>query len=167
MVQLASQYDSHTSNPLDLLEELISANDWPFERHNDCELTVEFSGRWCHYHMFFVWQEKVSAMFFSCHFDARVPEGKRARVYELLGQVNEKLWLGHFDLPSDDAAPMFRHTVPMRGLLGTSVEQLEDLVDTALIECERFYPALQLVVWGGQTVGEALDAALMETVGEA
>ena len=47
------------------------------------------------------------------------------------------------------------------------VEQLEDLVDAAVGECERFYPALQMVVWGGRSVDEALSAALMETVGEA
>ena len=28
-------------------------------------------------------------------------------------------------------------------------EQLEDLMDTAILECERFYPALQMVLWAG------------------
>ena len=62
---------------------------------------------------------------------------------------------------------LYRHTVLLRGLRGASVEQLEDLVDAAVNECERFYPALQMVVWGGRSVDEALSAALMETVGEA
>jgi hypothetical protein len=56
---------------------------------------------------------------------------------------------------------------PARGLPGASVEQLEDLVEAALMECDRIYPALQLVVWGNSPVREALDAALLETVGEA
>jgi hypothetical protein len=63
--------------------------------------------------------------------------------------------------------PLFRHTIPLRGVPRASVEQLEDLVDTALQECERFYPALQLVLWGGRTPSEALTVALMDTVGEA
>jgi hypothetical protein len=96
-----------------------------------------------------------------------VPDPKKIAVYELIGSVNEKLWLGHFDLLSDDGTVMFRHTVPLRGLQAASVEQLEDLVDTAVVECERFYPAIQMVVWGGQSVQNALAAALMETVGEA
>ena len=62
---------------------------------------------------------------------------------------------------------MFRHTVPLRGLRRASVEQLEDLVDAAFSECERFFPAFQFVIWGGKSAGEALDAALFETVGEA
>ncbi len=153
------------ANPLDLLEELVSAHDWAFDRHSDSELLAEVSGRWCGYHLYCVWQEHAHCMFFSCHFDARVPEDKRHLVYELLAQVNEKLWIGHFDLVAEDGAPLFRHTLPLRGVAGTSVEQLEDLVDAAISECERFYPALQFVVWGGQAVDQALAAAGMETVG--
>jgi len=63
--------------------------------------------------------------------------------------------------------PMFRHTVPLRGLRGASVEQLEDLVDSAVTECERFFPAFQFVIWGGKSAAEAMAAALFETVGEA
>jgi hypothetical protein len=80
--------------------------------------------------------------------------------------INEKLWLGHFDLCSEDLVPMFRHTMLMRGG-NPSIEPLEDLVDIALNECERFFPAFQFVLWGGKSPREALDAAMLEPVGEA
>jgi hypothetical protein len=48
-----------------------------------------------------------------------------------------------------------------------SVEQIEDLVEIGMLECERFYPAFHYVVWGGKTPAEAVDAAMIETVGEA
>jgi len=57
--------------------------------------------------------------------------------------------------------------VLLRGALGASVEQIEDLVDIALTECERFYPAFQLVVWGGKGPGDAITAAMIDPVGEA
>ena len=44
---------------------------------------------------------------------------------------------------------------------------LEDMVDIALAECERFYPALQFVVWAGHTPCDAIASAMMDTVGEA
>jgi hypothetical protein len=44
---------------------------------------------------------------------------------------------------------------------------IEDLLDTALVECERFYPAFQYVIWGGKSPSDALAAALVETMGEA
>ncbi len=166
MVSLQPHAESH-ANPLDLLEELVSANDWPFDRASDCELMVEVGGQWCAYRMFFVWQEELSAIFFSCQLEQKVPDTRRSQVCELLVAVNEGLWLGHFDLAAEDSLLLFRHTIPLRGAAGASVEQLEDLVDAAVVECERFYPALQMVVWGGQTVGAAIAAAMMDTVGEA
>jgi len=44
---------------------------------------------------------------------------------------------------------------------------VEDLLDVTISECERFYPAFQFLVWGGKSPSEALDAAIIETVGEA
>ena len=77
------------------------------------------------------------------------------------------MWLGHFDVCSDTNLPMFRHAILLRGALGASVEQLEDLVDMALSECERFYPAFQLVIWGGKVPEEAMATAMIEPIGEA
>ncbi len=166
MVSLQPRSESR-ENPLDLLEELVSANDWPFDRASDCELMVEVGGQWCPYRMFFVWQEDLSAIFFSCQLEQKVPATRRREVCELLVAVNEGLWLGHFDLAAEDSLLLFRHTMPLRGAPGASVEQLEDLVDAAVVECERFFPALLMVVWGGQPVSTAIAAAMMDTVGEA
>jgi hypothetical protein len=57
--------------------------------------------------------------------------------------------------------------VLMRGLSSVTSEQIEDLVDIAVSECERFYPAFQLVVWGGKPPDEAMAAAMIDPIGEA
>ena len=62
---------------------------------------------------------------------------------------------------------MFRQTMLLRGSRGAAVEQLEDLVEIALSECERFYPAFQFVIWGGKSASEAVSAAILDTMGEA
>jgi hypothetical protein len=41
------------------------------------------------------------------------------------------------------------------------------LVESAIEECERFYPVFQFVLWGGKSPRDALAAALVETQGEA
>jgi hypothetical protein len=155
------------SNPLDLLEELLSANEWAFDRSSSDELIVECTGQQSSYQLHFAWSEDLGAMHFACYTDLRVPKQRRDKVWELLATVNGRMWLGHFDLASHDDAPTFRHTVLLRGSEGASVEQLEDLVDIALTECERFYTAFQFVVWGGKSPGEAIAAAVLDPVGEA
>jgi hypothetical protein len=154
-------------NPLDIIEEIVTANAWLFERNQQDELVVELSGRWCHYRLFFVWQPVISALQFSCQFDMKVPTQRLFAVHELLAVMNGKMWLGHFEISEEDAAPMFRHTLLLRGVRGGAVETLEDLVEIALTECERFYPAFQLVIWGGKSARDALNAAMIDTIGVA
>jgi hypothetical protein len=165
-VTIARDHPS-TSNPIDIVEELVSANEWAFDRASDEEMVVEVVGRWAGYRMHFVWQRDLSAMYFSCLLDIKVAGQKRAAANELLALINEKMWLGHFEIASEDGGPMFRHTVLLRGHVGASVEQVEDLVDIAVAECERFYPAFQFVLWGGKTAADAVAASMLDTVGEA
>ena len=54
-----------------------------------------------------------------------------------------------------------------RGMRGIAVEQLEDLMDIAVGECDRFFPAFQFLIWGGMSAQDALDLAMLETVGKA
>jgi hypothetical protein len=51
------------------------------------------------------------------------------------------------------------------GLMTT--DQAETVIETAIDECERFYPVFQFVLWAGKTPQEAIAAALIETAGEA
>ncbi|MBI5165193.1 MAG: YbjN domain-containing protein [Magnetospirillum sp.] len=159
--------DEPVPNPLDLVEQIVTANDWAFDRRSDEELAVEVPGKWCNYSLYFAWREDMGAMHFTCAFDMKVPGPKRLVICELLAMVNEKLWLGHFGLWEEEGAPMFRHTSLLRGAIGFTHEQVEDLVDIAVSECERFYPAFQFVIWGGKSAREAVAASLLETVGEA
>ncbi len=154
-------------NPLDVVEQVIVANEWAFDRRNDSEMAAEAPGKWCNYGLYFSWSREISAMHFTCAFDLKVPAQQRTALYELLALANEKLWIGHFGMDSDDGMPLFRHSVLLRGASAASAESLEDMVDIAITECERFYPAFQFVLWGGKTPEDALQAAMLECVGEA
>ena len=88
------------------------------------------------------------------------PEGAGGAAGEAVrtaGLANDKLWIGHFGIDSDDGMPVFRHAVLLRGAPGASAESLEDMVDIAITECERFFPAFQFVLWGGKAPPEALQ----------
>ena len=74
---------------------------------------------------------------------------------------------GHFGMEAEDGMPVFRHAVLLRGAPGASAESLEDMIDIAITECERFFPAFQFVLWGGKAPAEALELAMLECVGEA
>jgi hypothetical protein len=168
MTSLATAFDSTTvANPLDLVEQVISANDWIFDRRSDSDMAAEAPGKWGDYGLYFCWSDEISVMHFSCAFDLKAPQKRRAALYELLAKANEKLWIGHFGMDEETGAPIFRHAILLRGAPSASAESIEDLVDIALTECERFFPAFQFVLWGGKSPDEALEAAMLECVGEA
>lgn len=154
-------------NPLDIVEQFVTANDWPFDRRSDEEMAVEVPGKWCDYSLFFAWREDINALHFTCAFDMKVQSDKRVQVNELLVTLNERMWLGYFGLWAEEGVPMFRHALLLHDAGGASLEQIEDLVDIVLSECERYYPAFQFVIWGGKSAQDAIAAALLDTVGEA
>ena len=153
-------------NPLDLVEQLVSANEWAFERPTDEELAVCVEGRWNRYQLLFAWREDLGVLQFTCAFDMSVSSHRFADVCILLAHINERMWVGHFDLCSEDGMLMFRQAM-MLGDGIASPSQIEELVEIALLECERVFPAFMFLVWGGKTPGEALEAAMLETSGEA
>jgi len=167
MTSLNTVHESDTHHPIDTVEQLVEFNEWTFDRRSNEEMAVQVPGSWCDYSLYFAWNDEMEAIHFTCAFDMRVAEDQRSRVYELLALVNEKLWLGHFSVWADEGLPMFRATLALRGQPRLTVEQTEDLVETALIECERFYPAFQYVIWGGKPATEAIEAAMIDTIGEA
>ena len=167
MAMAAHAVGAAGTNPLDLMEEIVGSWSWPFERFDADELLVNYTGQWCDYALHFTWRDDVCALHLACALDTRMPDARRGAVHELLATLNGKMWLGHFDLASDRGVPVFRQTVLLRGAQGASVEQLEDLIEIAVGECERYYPAFQYVAWGGKSAGEAVEAAMIETVGEA
>src|ERR1051325_7001913 len=55
-----------SANPLDVLEQIVAANEWSFERRSDGEMAAEAPGKWCDYGLYFSWSSEISAMSFSC-----------------------------------------------------------------------------------------------------
>lgn len=163
---VSQSYVETTSHPLDLVEELVALRDWTIERTARDELLGEAGGRWCDYHVVFSWIDELGALQITCAFDMRTPPERRAAVHELLALLNERLGIGHFDIGAEDGLPAFRHALLLRGG-ALSAEQIEDLVDIALHELDRFYPAFQFVVWGHRPARDAMSTIIFETVGEA
>jgi len=164
---LADNLSPAFANPLDLVEDLALANDWIFER-GDEEITAGVSGSYCEFQLRFLWRESERVLQLACVFDGRVTPARRAAVYEALCLMNERLWLGHFELWSEEGLVLFRYAaVGDSAGAGLSAEQIATVAETALSQCERFYPVFQYVVWGGKSPGEAVDAAMLDTAGEA
>jgi hypothetical protein len=153
-------------HPLDMLEHAVEDNGWPFERVGRDELNLSVAGRWCDHHFSFTWREDLQSLHLSSAFDMRVNSSRRHDVADLLMHVNAKLWIGHFDLWPEDGTLIYRHAMIFPEARA-SASQCEALLNLAVEACEYYYPAFQFVIWGGKTAEEAIEAAVLECVGQA
>jgi len=103
-------YDRVT-NPIDLVEQLATGHDWGSDRTGDDELTLIVAGSWTDYHVSLNWREDLEALHLACAFDFKVPENRLPEMYRLIAQINEQLWLGHFDLWTQEGLVMYRQAL--------------------------------------------------------
>jgi hypothetical protein len=155
------------NNPLDVVEHMASGNDWPFERAGEDEIGLVVTGRWTTYQVSFTWMGDIEALHLACAFDIRIPETRIAEVQQLIAMINEQLWIGHFDVWTQNGMVMFRHALVLSGGVAPSGGQCEAVFSSALDACERYFPAFQFVVWAGKPAREAMEASMFETSGEA
>lgn len=166
--ELMQELNFHGDNPLDIVAEIAIENNLKFTRPNLDELHLKVDGLTAKYEIFFVWQDEFRALQFCCQTDLKIQDYQRGAFAELVLGVNEKLWLGHFDLMSCEDMPCFRYTLMVRDESAECVtEQIADLIDYAVAECNRFYPAFQMVACGDVRVRDMLEAAMIDPLGEA
>ena len=159
--------DHPRTNPLDVVERIAAINDWSFERAGDDEITMLVGGKWSDYQVSFTWMHDIEALHLACAFDLKVPERRRGEVQQLIALVNEQLWVGHFDLWTQDGMVMFRHALVLAGGDEATSQQCQAMLSSGLESFEGYFPAFQFVVWAGKPARQALDAAMFETSGEA
>ena len=155
-----------TSHPIDLIESLALQHDWPYERACDDEFLLTVDGSWCDYQVSINWREDIESLHLASAFDLKIPKGRIDEIYRLIAKINEQLWVGHFDLWSEDGLLMYRHALLLNDTK-PNLAQSEALLTTALESCEFYYQAFQFVIWAGQNASDALVTTMFETKGQA
>ncbi|MBT8427213.1 MAG: YbjN domain-containing protein [Erythrobacter sp.] len=152
--------------PLEMLVALFEARGWPCEATAE-EISGEIQGSWAKYQLRAIWRGEDRVLQLLCLPDIRISGEKQAAAHELVALANEQMWLGHFDIWSNGGVLLYRNGTLLgnEGLL--SLDQAQSLVEIAVEECDRFYPAFQFVLWGDKEPREALKAAMVDAAGEA
>ncbi|NWG71173.1 MAG: YbjN domain-containing protein [Parvularculaceae bacterium] len=154
-------------DPLDALESIAGDEGYDSERIDGTELHLSVPGLWRDSGLWFTWRPELSTIQMGAPLELKAPPAKLADVCRLLAMVNERLWVGHFDLWSDDHGILFRNAVllPESGALDRV--QAQRLIEGACEAIDRFFPAFNYLLWGGKSPEEALEASMFETAGNA
>ncbi len=156
-----------SADPLDSLEAVAMALDIDAERIDEAELHLAMPGAWRDAGVWFTWRPELSTLQMGAPLDLKVPVGRMLEASRLIAMINERLWIGHFDLWSDDHAIVFRNSIVLPDSGALEGGQAQRIIAGASEAIDRFFPAFNYFIWGGKTPDEALEASLFETVGNA
>ncbi|MEQ1687506.1 MAG: YbjN domain-containing protein [Sphingopyxis sp.] len=159
--------DDDGGEPMEVLARYFDAHGWPNEPVGDDEVVTNVQGSWTSYELRCVWRREDAILQILLFPEIKMVEERRNAMFEALSLINEQLWMGHFEHWSASGMILYRHATLLDDDIHLSVDMAGTLVQTAIDECERFYPVFQFVLWGGKSPSEAIAAALIETRGEA
>jgi len=158
---------SSVKDPLDALERAAVGLEFEMERVGDGELHVALPGVWRDIGLWFTWRPELSTLQMGAPLDLKAPAGRLCDAAHLVTMVNERLWVGHFDLWADDNGIVYRNAavLPANGALDKG--QARALIHAVSEAVDRFYPAFNFFIWGGKDPDDALKSSLFETAGSA
>ncbi|NNE51633.1 MAG: diacylglyceryl transferase [Sulfitobacter sp.] len=164
---LSEQYLEEDIHPIDIVENLAAYHEWDFDRISDEQIAMAVEGQWRTYSLTLAWSAFDETLRLICTFEMEPPEEKLSGLYELLNLVNDQCWAGSYTYWAEQKLMVYRYGLILAGGHQASAEQIDTMIGTAVLSAERYYPALQLLVWGDTTPEQALQVAIAEAYGRA
>ncbi|MEY8841603.1 YbjN domain-containing protein [Cribrihabitans sp. XS_ASV171] len=164
---LSEQYLEEDIHPIDIVEHIAEHHDWDFDRIGDDQIAMAVEGQWRTYSITLAWSGYDETLRMVCTFEMEPPEESLPGLYELVNAMNDQCWAGAFTYWAAQKLMVYRYGLVLSGGQVASPEQIDTMINAAVLSAERYYPAIQLLVWGGRSVSESMQVAIAEAYGRA
>ncbi|MEX0329467.1 MAG: YbjN domain-containing protein [Ruegeria sp.] len=164
---LSEQYLEEDLHPIDIVEHLAEHHDWDFDRIGDDQIAMAVEGQWRTYSITLAWSNYDETLRMVCSFEMEPPSERESDLYELLNRINDQCWAGAFTYWANQKLMVYRYGLVLAGGQMASPEQIDTMINAAVLSAERYYPAIQLVTWGNRTPEDAMQVAIAEAYGRA
>lgn len=165
IVELLSENED--PGPIDIVETLAEHYDWDFDRITEDQIAVAIEGSWQTYGVTLSWSSFDETLRIISSFEMNPAKEKISGLLKLLNLANNKIWNGSFVFAEKQKLMIFKYGMNLVGGARASANQIDSIVENAIIACEQFYPAFQLTCWGNETPEEALLIAFEKSFGRA
>ncbi len=154
-------------HPIDIVEDLAAHHDWDFDRIGDDQIAMAVEGQWRTYSITLAWSGHDETLRLICTYEMEPPEEHLGGLYALINDINDQCWAGAFTWWAEQKLMVYRYGLMLTGGQTASAEQIDRMITAAVLSAERYYPAIQLLLWGGRSPREALQVAIAEAWGRA
>ena len=167
-MSLAEEFmTSDDLHPIDVVETLAEYHAWEFDRVTDDQIAMAVEGQWRTYSLTLAWSHQDETLRLICTFEMEPPEARHAALHDLLNRCNDMVWTGAFTWWAEQKLMVWRYGLVLTGGQCASPDQIDHLINAAVMACERFYPAFQLVSWSESAPQDALKVAIAAAYGRA
>ena len=160
-------FDSDDVHPIDVAETLAEHHAWQFDRVTDDQIALAVEGQWRTYSLTLAWNYQDETLRLICTFEMQPPDGRVSALYDVLNRCNDMVWTGAFTYWAEQKLMVWRYGLLLSGGQMASPEQIDEMITAAVMACERFYPAFQMVTWGDNSPADAMKVAIAEAYGRA
>ena len=167
MAMSEAYLDSEDLHPIDIVEHIAEHYEWEFDRIADDQIAMAVQGQWKSYSVTLAWSGYDETLKLVCTYEMDPPEDRMSELYEALTEVNAQCWAGAFTYWVERKLMVYRYGLVLAGGGTATGDQINTLINAAVLAAERYYPAFQLVGWGNRTPQEALQVAIAEAYGRA
>lgn len=167
MALIEDQYVGEDVHPIDLVESLAEAHEWDFDRVADDQIAMAVEGQWRTYSLTLAWSARDETLRLISTFELDPPVDRLPALYELLNRINDQCWTGAFTWWPEQKLMVWRHGLILAGGQIAGPDQIDRLIGNAVTASERFYPAIQLTLWGDEAPEQAMKVAIAEAYGRA
>ena len=154
-------------DPLEVVEHVLSAENLTFDRTEDGDLAFALTGDWKDYELWFAWRPEADCLQLCLSLDLRAAKDLRGSACELVNLINQRVWLGHYEVWAEDGEIVFRHALSLPDGERPTLAQTASMIDAAVEAADRFYPAFDFLIRGAKSPEDAMAACMFETVGSA
>ena len=154
------------SHPINLLEEIIISKNWIFERPIEDEIYIEVPTKYSNLIIQVTWLKNQGRIEIRSFFYNKMDFSNNVEIYKLLNLINNRINYGHFII-NENSFPTFKNSIIIKDYKNIKFDLLKELLNYAILESERFFPILQLVLWGGKKAEEAILFFDFKTEGKA
>jgi hypothetical protein len=153
-------------DPLDVVEHVLSAENLEFDRTEDGDLAFALAGDWKDYDLWFAWRPEADCLQLCLSLDVRIVKNRKTAAYELVSLINQRVWLGHFEVWAEDGEIVFRHAMALPTGERPTLAHAASMIDAAVEAADRFFPAFDFMI-KGKAPSDAMAACMFDTVGHA
>lgn len=164
---LSEQFLEEDLHPIDIVEHIAEHHDWEFDRIGDDQIAMAVEGQWRTYSITLAWSGFDETLRMICTFEMDPPDAKLGGLYELLNAMNDQCWTGAFSYWAEQKLMVYRYGLVLTGGQVATPDQIDTMINTAVTNAERYYPAIQMLVWADRTPQDALQVAIAEAYGRA